>query len=680
MATVLAELSEPRQYLMAGQHSLRAGDHYGAARAFHQAAHLDPDLRAAYVGLARAFLEGGFTDNAIQHFGRAAHFGPLDAEDVRLFAKAMQCRDRHAWDLRHTKDVLGMPVLRYLGAGWEGANYLVRAPDGTRVVVKIFHPAFARLINYDGLGGIYRKPVVSARRDLRRLAARLDEGGHALYRFEPVEVDGWVVGIKYRYQYLLPIGWHGLKTQSMRRAMLAAFFRSQAYLLKTFALCLSDVWATRQFMLSMDGHPRYVDYGTTIIPVDDFRCREDHWEMMAAVELLFSVFEPEREALLSGMHAEQALRCAATLDPMVRRLRFVREILQRLEAGRWDAFLDADFYRYLGENLPPTAGFLPRLAGGANVLRQRVSGRMDLAPTLARALRSHTERFGQRVRRRVLSKCRQWEIALYAARIANRARLTLPEFVVIGARKCGTTWLYENLRAHPELFLVDGKGTEFFNKHFERGVRFYSGRFAPGTGKIKGEVCGAYSFMPRERIRAMHRLLPNARLVLLIRNPIERAWSQAHMNLVSQAGRTLDAVPEDEMRAFLSSDFVVRAGLYSAMLDHWLSIFPREQLYLGIFEDIAARPAELMREILRHIGASCAIDWARLPLHDTIIPPAGAQFARCDPGRGVTVTNYQSTDKKMPPHHREFLHRIYRREIETLLSRYALPVQGWLNH
>lgn len=371
MATVLAALSESDQFVARGQRALDAGDDFGAARAFQQAIHLNRNQRSAYIGLARVFLAGGFTDNAIQHFVRAAKLGALSADDESLWAKAVGLRDRRGWDLRQAKTVLGLPVVRFLGAGWEGANYVAREPSGARVVVKLFHPAFVRLINYDGIGGVYREPVPSAGRDLKRLAAGPDERDHALYRFQPLEVDGKIVAVKYGYEYLLPISWRSLRTQSMRLAVLAAFLRTQAYLLRTFALCLSDAWVSRQFMLNVQGHPRYVDYGTTIIPLDDFRCREDHWELFAVIEILLSVFEPEREAMLSGAPLGQAIECVLTLGPTARRFGLVREMLQHLQAGRWGMFVDADFYRYLGKDLPVTAGFLPRIAVGASALRHR---------------------------------------------------------------------------------------------------------------------------------------------------------------------------------------------------------------------------------------------------------------------------------------------------------------------
>ncbi len=272
--------------------------------------------------------------------------------------------------------------------------------------------------------------------------------------------------------------------------------------------------------------------------------------------------------------------------------------------------------------------------------------------------------FALRVRRRLLSECEQRDFMWRAPRIARRERLTLPRFVVIGARKAGTTWLYENLRAHPALHLAPGKGVEFFNNHLRDGVRFYADRFADARGRLCGEVCGAYSFMPRERIRCMHRLLPRARLVLLLRNPIDRAWSQAFMHLVVQSGRSQAAIPDSEILDFLSSDFVVRAGVYATMLDRWLEIFPQEQLYLGLFDDITDRPRVLMHEVLQHIGAPSEVDWARFPLYDTILPPAGAQYADRDPGRGVTVRGHEASEKRMPPRYRDFLREQYRADIE----------------
>lgn len=365
-----ASLGEPR--VSAGEGLLAAGDAGSAIRAFQQAVYLNPDSYEAHVGLARAFLSCGFDDNAIEHFRRAALLRPLSLAEAQDLADAIRARDQRRFKLRHATEVFGKRTLRFLGVGWEGANYVVREPDGSRSVVKLFHPAFVRLINFAGAGGIYRQPVASAAGDIRRMADGPAGGGHALYCARPIEIDKRIVAITYRYEYLIPIGWRCLQARSVRPALLATFCCTQAYLLRTFALTLSDAWASRQFMFTLDGRLRYVDYGTTIVPVDDFRCREDHWEVLVVIDILFSVFAPQHEALLIGASAAQAAGRTGVLGAETRRVPLARELLRHLESGKWEAFLDADFYRHLARNVCTDVGILPRLAGSAANLRRRV--------------------------------------------------------------------------------------------------------------------------------------------------------------------------------------------------------------------------------------------------------------------------------------------------------------------
>jgi Sulfotransferase domain len=119
-------------------------------------------------------------------------------------------------------------------------------------------------------------------------------------------------------------------------------------------------------------------------------------------------------------------------------------------------------------------------------------------------------------------------------RATARAR-SLPGFLIIGAQKAGTTALYAYLRWHPAVLGPSWKEVSFFDRHYSRGEAWYRGQFPnalrlqlverrSGARPIVGEASPSYLFHPLapERVAA---LLPGARLVALVRNPVERAFS-----------------------------------------------------------------------------------------------------------------------------------------------------------
>lgn len=264
--------------------------------------------------------------------------------------------------------------------------------------------------------------------------------------------------------------------------------------------------------------------------------------------------------------------------------------------------------------------------------------------------------------------------ALFAWGLRSTAGLSLPDFLVIGAQKAGTTWLYENLRQHPDLFLPDEKELHYFDWHFERSVADYAAHFVDGAGKVKGEVTPGYSILPVGRIRFLRRIMPAVRLVLLIRNPVERAWSHAYKNLVTIPNRRLADVPAVEFREHFLSDGSRSRGDYLTILGRWLSIFPREQFYLGLYDDIATQPQQLMTAVFEHLGVTVNVDWTAFPLEHVILP----QYADDTVKSGYRANGYERSDALMPSEHREFLMQLYDEDIRQLSARYQLPVEGWL--
>jgi len=173
----------------------------------------------------------------------------------------------------------------------------------------------------------------------------------------------------------------------------------------------------------------------------------------------------------------------------------------------------------------------------------------------------------------------------------------LPNFIVIGAMKSGTTSLFHYLREHPQAHMSPLKEVEFFveEKNWKRGLDWYRSQFAgasPGAIAV-GEASTAYTKYPEfrgvpERI-AEH--IPEARLIYVVRDPIERIRSHyQHRVLAGSERRTIE-------RAVIDDERYVDCSRYAMQTDRYLQVFPRESLLLVTSEELRAARAETMRRI-----------------------------------------------------------------------------------
>ena len=245
---------------------------------------------------------------------------------------------------------------------------------------------------------------------------------------------------------------------------------------------------------------------------------------------------------------------------------------------------------------------------------------------------------------------------LYARGLRSACRLSLPDFLGIGAQKAGTTWLHENLRKHPQLFLPEEKELHYFDWHYHEPLRSYALQFERANGRVKGEITPGYATLTRERIAFVHRLMPAARLILLLRNPIDRAWSQALMNLVTRPERAYEDVDEGEFRAHFESARSVLRGDYLATIDSWLSYYRPEQLYVGFYEDVSERPRELLKEVFAHLGVSTEVEWKDFPYEKVVHRGAG---------------------RPLPGALRAMLADMYRDDLDRLVQRFGQRAERW---
>ena len=233
--------------------------------------------------------------------------------------------------------------------------------------------------------------------------------------------------------------------------------------------------------------------------------------------------------------------------------------------------------------------------------------------------------------------------------------------MIIGAPKAGTTWLAENLDCHPQVYLARRPGTSdptelrYFNQSFRRPLTYYSELFSRGgRDQIKGDKTPGYCTLSPFRIRFIRSIMPDIRLVFFMRHPVERAWSHAVMNLVKIDRYKLEEVPPSRFYKFFSSNR--EQGLYSRILERWLDVFPREQLYTGFYDEIATKPLDVLQDVCDHIGADKNVDWEQFPYRSVV--NQGERLA-------------------MPQEYREFLEEAYREEIVRLEERLGTPASRW---
>jgi hypothetical protein len=196
----------------------------------------------------------------------------------------------------------------------------------------------------------------------------------------------------------------------------------------------------------------------------------------------------------------------------------------------------------------------------------------------------------------------------------------LPDFLILGAQKAGTTALYAYLRWHPQITGPSFKEVSFFDWHYAHGERWYRAHMPVRRDRIVGEASPSYLFHPLAPERVA-RMLPGARLIALLRNPVDRAFSHYQHEvalgreplsfegaLAREDGRMqgelerMLAEPTYFSHAWWNYTYVAR-GRYAEQLERWFAAFPREQLLVLLTDDLAADTAGTYARTLEFLGA-----------------------------------------------------------------------------
>jgi hypothetical protein len=218
----------------------------------------------------------------------------------------------------------------------------------------------------------------------------------------------------------------------------------------------------------------------------------------------------------------------------------------------------------------------------------------------------------------------------------------LPNFILIGAQKSGTTSLYHALRKHPEIFLSTWKEPKYFMVEHDgtyaagpppaRMVTDWSSYLnlfsESGHAQAVGEASVMYlsSYFPERTARQIRERLPNAKLIAILRHPVDRAYS-AYTFFRSRGFESVSnfkdalSLEEERIKANTQPDlFYLRNGLYGEHLEKFLRFFPRDQIKVFLYEDWSQRPQEVLKEIFSFLAVDSNITICPLKRAVTTVP------------------------------------------------------------
>jgi Sulfotransferase domain len=172
-----------------------------------------------------------------------------------------------------------------------------------------------------------------------------------------------------------------------------------------------------------------------------------------------------------------------------------------------------------------------------------------------------------------------------------------PDFLYVGTSKAGSTWLFNVLAGHPDVYLASDKGLYYFDAHFDRGADWYLDHFRDSNAAVRGEVSHSYLSSPEAPAR-IAALAPGARLLVCLREPVDRAFSDyLDLRKNQQFDGPFAAALERYPR-------LLDRGCYATHLRRYLDVFPREQLLVQLFDDLKADPQAYADRVFDFLGVS----------------------------------------------------------------------------
>ena len=262
-----------------------------------------------------------------------------------------------------------------------------------------------------------------------------------------------------------------------------------------------------------------------------------------------------------------------------------------------------------------------------------------------------------------------------------------PDFLVIGAQRAGTTWLHRVLRQHPSLWLPPVKELHYFDRlEIKRTIvdpkerrrvglkqllsldpwlvsywlrarsdEWYARLFrgAKAKGLVAGEITPAYATLDESVLRRIKRLNDNIKLIFVMRDPVERAWSA--VNNAAKKGAADASSVEKSIKRARESGAAARSA-YADTIKRLEAVFPANQVHYCFFEDLRDRPEALTSDLFSYLGVEP-------------VPPTPVQLPQ--------AVNVAAGSKPIPPEFSRTMARDYLPMVGDLCRRFDGPPHRW---
>ena len=260
-------------------------------------------------------------------------------------------------------------------------------------------------------------------------------------------------------------------------------------------------------------------------------------------------------------------------------------------------------------------------------------------------------------------------------RLATENRDWIPTFFLAGYQKTASTWLHHCLLEHPDVYVPDGDATHFFDIYYYRGLDWYRTFFQDAVGYRQiGDTTPSFMRSHTSRVR-MARFNPAAKIIVTLRNPIERAFSHYwHEKKKRKINYRFEECLSNNVDIF---DDWIATGFYYSHLTDLFALFPRQQVLVLFYDDLQESPTDFLDRTLRFLEVDT--DFEPSVLKQAVNkawyrPTWSEMFDNLRNGRSLRESEY---DRGIDPEFRKRLQEVFRESNAKLGELVGRDLSHW---